>query len=82
MLMAGVWLKALGPARKAMLLIEPAPRKPSVCLILGSVMFFFALGYGARLLAPLFARPVAWQVLDVLVGLVMWAIALGLVLHG
>ena len=50
--------------------------------ISGSVMFFFALGYGARLLAPLFARPVAWQVLDVLVGLVMWAIALGLVLHG
>lgn len=47
-----------------------------------SVMFFFALGYGARLLAPLFARPVAWRVLDVLVGLVMWAIALGLVLHG
>ena len=48
--------------------------------ISGSVMFFFALGYGARLLAPLFARPVAWQVLDVLVGLVMWAIALRLVL--
>ncbi len=47
-----------------------------------SIMFFFALGYGARLLAPLFAKPVAWRVLDVLVGLVMWAIALGLVLHG
>ena len=48
----------------------------------GSVMFFFALGYGARLLAPLFARPVAWRVLDALVGLVMWAIALGLIIKG
>ncbi|KGJ03591.1 L-lysine exporter family protein LysE/ArgO [Paracoccus halophilus] len=48
----------------------------------GSILFFFALGYGARLLAPLFARPRAWQVLDALVGLVMWAIALGLILKG
>ena len=50
--------------------------------ISGSVMFFFALGYGARLLAPLFAKPIAWRVLDVLVGLVMWAIAAGLALGG
>lgn len=47
----------------------------------GSVLFFFALGYGARLLAPLFARPNAWRVLDGLVALVMWSVALGLVLH-
>lgn len=45
-----------------------------------SFVFFFALGYGARLLAPLFARPVAWRVLDVIVGIVMWTIALKLVL--
>ncbi|RFP86143.1 amino acid transporter [Rhodobacteraceae bacterium 63075] len=44
-----------------------------------SFVFFFSLGYGARLLAPLFARPGAWRVLDVLVGAVMWAIALKLV---
>lgn len=48
----------------------------------GSVLFFFALGYGARVLTPLFARPGAWRVLDLLVGLVMWALALGLVLGG
>ncbi len=42
---------------------------------LASVLFFFALGYGARVLAPLFARPRAWQVLDVVIGLTMWAIA-------
>ena len=44
-----------------------------------SFVFFFSLGYGARLLAPLFARPAAWRVLDVFVGAVMWAIALKLV---
>lgn len=47
--------------------------------VLASVSFFFALGFGARLLRPLFAKPSAWRVLDVLVGVVMWAIALGLV---
>ncbi|MDQ7261999.1 LysE/ArgO family amino acid transporter [Paracoccus sp. PS-1] len=47
-----------------------------------SVIFFFSLGYGARWLSPLFARPLAWRVLDGLVGLVMWSIALGLVLNG
>lgn len=45
-----------------------------------SFVFFFALGYGARLLAPLFARPIAWRVLDVIIGVVMWSIALKLVL--
>lgn len=44
-----------------------------------SFVFFFALGYGARLLAPVFARPRAWQVLDALIGLTMWGIALKLV---
>lgn len=45
-----------------------------------SVAFFSALGFGARLLAPLFARPQAWVVLEVGVGLTMWALAVGLVL--
>jgi L-lysine exporter family protein LysE/ArgO len=40
-----------------------------------SFVFFFALGYGARALAPVFARPNAWRWLDALVGAVMWAIA-------
>jgi len=44
-----------------------------------SFVFFFALGYGARLLAPVFGRPAAWQVLDLGVGLVMRSIAAGLV---
>ena len=46
---------------------------------LASASWFAALGYGARLLAPLFARPAAWRALDALVGLVMLALAAGLV---
>ncbi len=43
-----------------------------------SVLWFSALGYGARWLAPLFAKPRAWQVLDVIIGLTMLALAAGL----
>ena len=48
---------------------------------LGSFSFFLVLGYGARLLAPVFAKPQAWVVLEVIVGCTMWAIAAGLVLR-
>jgi len=47
---------------------------------LASAVFFFGLGYGARLAAPIFARPRAWAVLDVAIALVMWSIAASLVL--
>ncbi len=47
---------------------------------LASFVFFFGLGYGARLLAPVFARPRAWAVLDVAIALVMWSIAIALIL--
>ncbi|KQU65670.1 amino acid transporter [Aminobacter sp. DSM 101952] len=43
-----------------------------------SFVWFFGLGYGARLLEPVFARPSAWRVLDLLIGLVMAAIGLSL----
>ena len=45
---------------------------------LASVLWFTGLGYGARLLAPLLARPRAWQVLDVLIAVTMLLIALQL----
>lgn len=48
--------------------------------VTASLTFFAALGFGARLLAPVFARPRAWVVLEVVVGLTMWTIAAGLVL--
>lgn len=44
-----------------------------------SLFWFGLLGFGARWLAPWFARPKAWQILDGLIGLTMWAIALLLV---
>lgn len=47
--------------------------------ILASFTFFFSLGYGARLLAPVFQKPKAWQVLEFVVGLTMLVIALTLV---
>ncbi|MES2539143.1 MAG: LysE/ArgO family amino acid transporter [Pseudomonadota bacterium] len=49
---------------------------------LGSLSFFTALGFGARLLAPVFARPAAWVWLEVAVGVTMWAIAAGLAFGG
>lgn len=52
-----------------------------VAAALGSFSFFMALGYGARLLAPVFAKPRAWVVLEVIVGCTMWAIAAGLLLR-
>ncbi len=46
-----------------------------------SFVFFFSLGYGARLLSPLFAKPKAWNILDALVGVLMiylaWHLAFG-----
>lgn len=44
-----------------------------------SFTFFFSLGYGARLLRPVFARPGAWRVLDGAIGAVMVTIAVTLV---
>lgn len=45
-----------------------------------SFVFFFSLGYGAQFLAPLMRTARAWQALDLLIALVMWSIALGLIL--
>ena len=47
---------------------------------LGSVFFFFSLGYGARSLAPIMVSPAAWRILDVCVGITMWVIAVLLII--
>ena len=47
-----------------------------------SGVWFTTLGFGARLLAPIFARPRAWQVLDTLVGLTMLSLAVLLIRQG
>lgn len=46
--------------------------------VIASFVFFFSLGYGARMLQPLFRKPEAWQALDVLIGIVMLSIAYSL----
>lgn len=46
--------------------------------VTSSFVFFFGLGYGARLLAPIMQSARAWRILDVLIGLVMWALAVKL----
>jgi L-lysine exporter family protein LysE/ArgO len=47
--------------------------------VVGSIAWFTALGYGARVLRPLFSRPRAWQVLDGVIAAVMLLIAASLV---
>ena len=44
-----------------------------------SILWFTTLGYGARLLRPVFARPLAWRILDGVVAVIMIAIAVSLV---
>ncbi|MGL4636536.1 MAG: LysE/ArgO family amino acid transporter [Beijerinckiaceae bacterium] len=44
-----------------------------------SFVWFFGLGYGARLLAPLFAKPMAWRVLDYGICAIMWGLAVMMV---
>jgi L-lysine exporter family protein LysE/ArgO len=46
---------------------------------LASGAWFTTLGFGARLLAPAFSRPRAWQILDTLIGVTMWVLAGSLV---
>jgi len=45
---------------------------------LGSLIWFTGLGYGARLLRPVFARPASWRVLDTVIAAVMIGLAVSL----
>ena len=48
---------------------------------MASAMWFSLLGFGARWLAPWFAHPRAWQVLDGLIGMTMWLLSMLMVRH-
>ncbi len=50
--------------------------------MMASLLFFFALGYGAAWLRPVFANPIAWRILEGLVALTMGLIALKLLFGG
>ncbi len=49
--------------------------------VVASFAWFFGLGYGARLLAPVFLKPMAWRVLDLLIAAIMAVLATGLLLR-
>jgi L-lysine exporter family protein LysE/ArgO len=46
-----------------------------------SILWFASLGFGARYLGRVFARPAAWQILDGIIAVVMIALAINLLLH-
>lgn len=46
-----------------------------------SITWFAALGYGARILTPVFTCPNAWRVLDAIVGTTMFALAASLLIE-
>ncbi|MFE6338408.1 LysE/ArgO family amino acid transporter [Streptomyces sp. NPDC057798] len=48
--------------------------------VLASLCWFTALGYGARLLSPLLARPAAWRIVDGLVAAMMLVLGASLIL--
>lgn len=58
---------------------ELAPRAGfAVGASMASVVWFAALGYGARWLAPVFSTPKAWRVLDGVIAATMLVLAVGL----
>ncbi|GAN79489.1 LysE/ArgO family amino acid transporter [Acidocella aminolytica] len=62
---------------------QPAALRPAFTAgaISASVSWFTALGFGARILKPVFSRPAAWRALDAIVGLTMLALAGSLLLR-
>ena len=46
--------------------------------VLNATIWYLALGFGARLLAPWFAKPRAWRILDSLMGVMMLMLAANL----
>ncbi|MCL4122540.1 UNVERIFIED_CONTAM: hypothetical protein GTU68_051605 [Idotea baltica] len=47
--------------------------------VMASFVFFFALGYGAKYLAPFMRSPRTWRILDIVIAIVMFAIAIMLI---
>lgn len=55
------------------------PEKERLLFAIGaaiaSMVWFYGLGFGARILTPLFQKQLSWKILDVLIGLITWSIA-------
>ncbi len=48
--------------------------------VINAVVWYSLLGYGARVLSPWFAKPIAWRVLDYLIAAMMFALSASLIL--
>lgn len=69
LLVGGISTKYMGDAKLAF----------AIGAMLASFVWFFCLGYGARLLQPIFAKPMAWRILDLFIAAIMALIALSLI---
>jgi L-lysine exporter family protein LysE/ArgO len=49
---------------------------------IASFVFFFSLAYGAKLFAPIMQKPFSWRILDFLIALIMFTIAIKLAYEG
>jgi len=47
-----------------------------------SAIWFYGLGYGARVLAPVLTKPKVWQIIDLVIGILMLSLAVGLARDG
>ena len=48
---------------------------------IASFVWFFSLAFGATKLAPIFEKPIADRILNILIGIIMFSVAFGLVLN-
>lgn len=55
--------------------LGPAKFVFGIAAVAASFTFFFGLGYGARLIAPMMRSETAWRVLDLAIGVLMWVLA-------
>ncbi|MEB3766441.1 LysE/ArgO family amino acid transporter [Acinetobacter sp. MD2] len=70
-----VYLDALFLVGSISLQFESFAWQFAIGVILASWIFFFSLGYGARLLLPLLKKAGTWRYLNFLIALIMWGIA-------
>jgi L-lysine exporter family protein LysE/ArgO len=75
-----VYLDTLGLIGAVSTRFEPTADKIAfgIAAVTASFVFFYSLGYGARLLAPVMQSAKAWRILDLGIGAVMWVLAAGL----
>jgi len=78
-----VYLDTLGLIGAISTQFEPLAEKTSFAIgaVFASFIFFFSLGYGAKLISPYMQSSRSWQILDVCVGVLMWSLAAGLILE-